>query len=260
MLKPNEAQVLEFIKLFNEMSGIDLMENKNTLVIKLDNFLKDKHFATFKDFLTRLQFDRALKQEVIDLVTVNETYFHRELKQLKDSVFYIKSLERPTKVLSAPCSTGEEVYSFAILAAQNGISNLHITGIDISADAIQKAKHATYQGRTLNHLSEADKKHYFENEGNAYKIKKSQICHCHFELCNVFEPKFLKLGKFDLILSRNMMIYFDYENKMKLMQRFHQITSTGARLYIGNSDLAPENEYFTKIFAPLGGTYYLRND
>lgn len=260
MEKPNDTQILEFIKLVNTMSGIDLMENKNTLLIKLMNFLKEKNFASFKDFLLRLQFDKVLKQEVIDLVTVNETYFHRELKQLKDSVFFIKSLNRPTKVLSAPCSTGEEVYSFAILAAQNGIEDLHITGIDINQEAIKKAKLAQYQGRSLNHLSEAEKQHYFEKEGEVYRIKKSSIAHCYFELCNVFEPKFLKLGKFDVILSRNMMIYFDYESKLRLMQRFYQITNPKARLYVGNSDLAPENEYFSKVFAPMGATFYLRND
>ncbi|EAH5002967.1 chemotaxis protein CheR, partial [Campylobacter jejuni] len=73
--------------------------------------------------------------------------------------------------------------------------------------------------------------------------------------CNVFEEKFSRLGKFDIIASRNMIIYFDHESKLKLMERFHRILNDKGRLYVGNADLIPETIYFKKIFSPRG-VYY----
>ncbi|ELB3232731.1 chemotaxis protein CheR, partial [Campylobacter coli] len=75
------------------------------------------------------------------------------------------------------------------------------------------------------------------------------------ELCNVFEDKFLRLGKFDIIVSRNMMIYFDYDSRIKLMERFYQILADNGRLYVGNADLIPETTFFKKVFSPRG-VYY----
>ncbi|EAJ8446791.1 chemotaxis protein CheR, partial [Campylobacter jejuni] len=71
----------------------------------------------------------------------------------------------------------------------------------------------------------------------------------------VFEEKFSRLGKFDIIASRNMIIYFDHESKLKLMERFHRILNDKGRLYVGNADLIPEIIYFKKIFSPRG-VYY----
>lgn len=255
-----DMEFLEFSKIINDLSGIDLNEKRNALEIKLPSFLKEMHIESTKEFLNKLVYNKELKQKTLDFVTVNETYFFRELQQLKEAVYYIKSLDRPTSVLSAPCSSGEEVYSFAILAAMNAVKDLHITGVDINQEVIEECKRGVYEGRTLDRLGEAEKRRYFTNEGPAYKVKKQELCYCRFDLCNVFEDKFLKLGKFDVILSRNMMIYFDYESRVNLMQRFHKIANTDARFYAGNSDQVPETPYFTKVFVPRGSSYYVKNE
>lgn len=258
---PNGAEFLQFIKFINDTCGVDLTEKKNILEAKFDNFLKELGFTSFKDFLAKLTRDNELKQKTLDFITINETYFYRELAQLKQAAFYLKSLERPASVLSAPCSSGEEVYSFAILLALNSVADIHITGIDINKKAIDKAKIAKYQGRSLDRLGENEKKRFFTCQNDIYEVKKSELCRCRFELCNVFDEKFLRLGKFDLIFSRNMMIYFDYESRLRLLENFHKISNSECRLYIGNSDLVPaENPYFSKVFAPNGATYYQRNE
>lgn len=258
---PNGAEFLQFIKLINKMCGVDLTEKKNIFEAKFDHFLKELGFTNFKDFLAKLIRDNELKQKTLDFITVNETYFYRELSQLKQAAFYLKSFNRPASVLSAPCSSGEEVYSFAILLALNSVPDVHITGIDINKKAIEKAKMAKYQGRSLNKLGESEKKRFFSCENDIYAVKKTELCRCRFELCNVFDEKFLKLGQFDLIFSRNMMIYFDYESRLRLLENFHKISNSDCRLYIGNSDLVPaENVYFSKVFAPNGATYYQRNE
>lgn len=260
-ITPNSSEFLQFIKIINDLCGVDLSEKRNFLESKWDSFIKGElHLVDFREFLMRLNFDKAVRQATLDFITVNETYFYRELTQLKQAAFYLKSLEKPASVLCAPCASGEEVYSFAILLALNGVQSVHITGIDINQKAIEKAKTAKYLGRSLKNLPESEKKHFFTQQNDIYEVKKSELCHCRFELCNVFDEKFLKLGKFDIIFSRNMMIYFDYESRLQLLERFYQISNPECRLYIGNSDLVPaENIHFSRVSAPNGGTYYQRN-
>ncbi len=258
---PSASEYLQFIKIINELCGVDLTEKRNLLEPKFDNFLKELGFKDFKSFLLRLEHDSIVEQKTLDFITVNETYFYRELAQLKQAAFYLKSLNRPASVLCAPCASGEEVYSFAILLALNSVANVHITGIDINQKAIEKAKAAKYQGRSLKNLPLSEKKHFFTCENDIYSVKKSELCRCRFELCNVFDYKFFKLGKFDVIFSRNMMIYFDYESRLQLLENFYKISNPECRLYIGNSDLVPaENVHFSKVFAVNGGTYYQRNE
>ncbi len=256
----NEEELQAFIKIVNEYTGNDLSEKKSALAVKLRSFLKGlSGFSSFKEFLTRLVYDRKLKQEVIDFVTVNETYFYRELSQLKEALYHLKSLDRSVSVLCAPCSSGEEVYSLALLAVLNfAKENLSIVGIDINSKAIQKAKEALYQGRSLQRLAESEKNRYFTKQDDSYKIKKELLCRCRFELCNVFDKKFLELGKFDVILSRNMMIYFDYESRLKFVELLYKVANNGCRLYVGNADIMPETQYWTKVFVPRGCTYYVK--
>ncbi|EEO8700288.1 chemotaxis protein CheR, partial [Campylobacter coli] len=231
-------------------------EKRNILALKLSKFVSSTGVKTFAEFLSKLQINRQLRQDTLDFVTIGETYFLRELSQLKEIIFYAKSLEKTVNILSAPCSSGEEVYSMAILGAQNFLKDMMILGIDINSNVIEKAKVGKYQGRTLQRLGESEKRRFFTDIGEqTFSINKSELCTCRFELCNVFEDKFLRLGKFDIIVSRNMIIYFDYDSRIKLMERFYQILADNGRLYVGNADLIPETTFFKKVFSPRG-VYY----
>lgn len=252
----SETELNEFIKIVNEISGLDLSDKRSILSLKLRKFLEDLNVGNFADFLGRLRINRQLRQDTLDFVTIGETYFLRELPQLREIIYFTKSLERRVSILSAPCSSGEEVYSLAMLAAQNFTKDMYIVGIDINSSVIEKAKQGKYQGRTLQRLAESEKRRFFtEEEDKFFRVNKNEFCPCRFELCNVFEDRFLKLGKFDVIASRNMIIYFDYDSKLKLLERFHSILADHGRLYVGSADLIPENVFFKKVFSPRG-VYY----
>lgn len=251
----NEPELNEFIRIINEMSGIDLNDKRTILSIKLTKFIESLNVNSFDEFLTKLRINKNLRQETLDFVTISETYFFRELAQLREIIFYVKNLERRVSILSAPCSSGEEVYSLAMLGVQNFIKDMYILGIDINSAVINKAKQGKYQGRTLQNLSEMEKRKFFIEQDGLYAVNKNELCACKFELCNVFDDRFLKLGKFDIIASRNMIIYFDYDSKIKLLERFHKILADNGRLYAGSADLIPENIFFKKVFSPRG-VYY----
>ncbi|EAH9135597.1 methyltransferase domain-containing protein [Campylobacter upsaliensis] len=251
----SDLELNEFIKIINELSGMDIQDKKTTLSLKLPSFLQTMKIKNFAEFLAKIKVNRILRQETLDFVTIGETYFHRELTQLKDIAFYIKSLDKRTSVLSVPCSSGEEVYSIAMLGAQHCIKDMYVVGVDINSKVIEKAKLGKYQGRTLQNLSEHEKRKFFKEDNGIYTINKSELCPCKFTLCNVFDNAFVQLGKFDIIISRNMIIYFDYDSKLKLLERFYSLLSDGGRLYVGSADLIPENVYFKKVFSARG-TYY----
>lgn len=253
--KINESELNEFIKIVNGISGIDLNEKRNILTLKLPNFIAEFQFATFNEFLNKIRINKQLRQNVLDFVTIGETYFLRELTQLKEIIFYAKSLEKKVAILSAPCSSGEEVYSLAMLGTQIFFKNMYILGIDINSHAVEKAKLGKYQGRTLQRLSEGEKKRFFTEENGIFSINKNEICPCQFDMCNVLEDRFLKLGQFDVVVSRNMIIYFDYNSRVKLMEYFYKVLSSKGRLYVGNADIIPETKFFKKVFSSSGSYY-----
>ncbi len=251
----NDQEVNDFIKIVNELCGMDLSDKKNTLLLKLPRFLEELELENMGDLLMKMRISKDIRQKTLNFATINETYFLRELSQLQEIAFYIKSLDRRVSVLSAPCASGEEVYSLAILAHENFIKDLEILGIDINSNAIEKARNGRYYDRALQKLTQAQKNKFFAQNGISSIIDKAKLCACKFEVCNVLEHNFLDFKRFDVILSRNMLIYFDYDSKLKLMEHFHKLLSDDGRLYIGSADFIPENIFFKKIFYPRGSYY-----
>lgn len=251
----NDLELNRFIKIINELCGMDLNDKKNTLLLKLPNFLEELNFKKMADLLIKMKTNKDIRQKTLNFVTITETYFLRELSQLQEIIYYIKSLEKRVSVLSAPCASGEEVYSLAILATKHFVKDIEILGIDINSNAIEKAKKGIYNERALQKFTPAEKKKFFTEENSSYKINKSKFCPCKFDICNVLDNNFLNSKKFDVILSRNMLIYFDDESKLKLMENFHRILNDDGRLYIGSADLIPDNIFFEKVFSTRGNYY-----
>ncbi|MCR6576319.1 chemotaxis protein CheR [Campylobacter insulaenigrae] len=260
MIKIHENELNDFIKIVGQISGNNLTAKRDILLTKLPKFLKELGLNNLSELNDRVMFQRNLKQETIDFITVCETYFFRELEQLKDVIYYIKALERPVNILCAPCASGEEVYSLAILASENLIKDINILGIDINKKMIDRCSEMTYSERSVSRLNLAEKKRFFEKKDDMYHLKKETLaCRCRFELCNVFDDALFRLGKFDIIFSRNMMIYFDQDFKIKLMERFHRILNKEGRIYPGKSDHIPDTAYFEKNFS-ASGIYYSKVD
>lgn len=260
MIKILENEMNDFVKIVEQISGNNLSTKKDILLIKLPKFLREMGLKNLSELNEKILIQRNLKQETMDFITVCETYFFREVEQLKDVIYYIKSLDRPINVLCAPCSSGEEVYSLAILASENFIKGMNIIGIDINKKMIDKCNEMIYSQRSVARLNTIEKSRFFDYKDNAYHLKKEALtCRCKFELCNVFDDALFKLGKFDIIFSRNMMIYFDQDFKIKLMERFYKILNKDGRIYPGKSDLVPETAYFSKNFS-AGGVFYNKED
>lgn len=231
------ASVASFFK--NE-TGVTFDKQTSILKNKLITFCKQRNICSFANLLEKVAFDRALKQDLIDALTTNETFFYREIKQILEIVELVKNNPARSEILCAPCATGEEPYSIAIALLEAGVAanKFHITGIDINQDAINKAKEARYRERNVRNLSEAVQRRYFRAEDGIYTLHESVKTCVSLRVINLFDPGFKSIGKFDFILSRNMLIYFDKETKQKAKEILESLRKNPNQpIFFGHADL-----------------------
>ncbi len=121
------------------------------------------------------------------------------------------------EILCAPCATGEESYSIAIALLEAGVppDKFNILGIDITSDALKKAQEASYKERSVRNLSVQTISRDFTKINARYILNSTVKVLVRFELANIFDETFKRIGKFDFVMSRNMLIYFDKETKLK---------------------------------------------
>lgn len=227
--------------------GVDLLSKNSVIETKLRLFCERKEIYSFRKLFEALQHDKGLRQDLIDLVTVNETYFYREESQLDLAVNFALAIPN-VKILCAPCASGEEVYSLSMMLQERRREprEFSITGIDINSEAIEKAQKGLFSERSLHKLDQRLKEKFFIQEDRFYRAKREYFSSISFTKVNIFEHEFLSLGKFDIIFSRNMLIYFDDDFRLKTIERFATLLKPEGKLFLGHADIIPDNPYFTK--------------
>lgn len=187
--------------------------------------------------------------QLIDDVTTNETYFFRERGQLRALVGEIfpevlmqrrERINRPITVWSAGCASGEEPYSIVILAREAGLdpnADLRVYASDISRRMLRKARQGVYREgsfrETENHLRDR----YFEEKDGHWKVSDEIKRYVDFIHINLMDrSKIALLGAMDVILCRNVIIYFDTESKRNLIRTFEEKLRPGGHLLLGHSE------------------------
>lgn len=237
--------ILHYVK---RETGVDLFIKREIIKTRLKLFCTQRALNSFKQLYEKVQIEEDLKQELINLLTVNETYFFREEKQLQEAIDFASNISGKVTILCAPCASGEEVYTLSImLNEQLGSSKKFvITGVDINSKAIQKAKNGIFSQRALHKLSPELKSKYFTPQGDMFIIKKHLFSSVSFSRVNIFEDSFTGMGKFDILFSRNMLIYFDDDFRVRAVKRFSQLLKKEGRVYLGHADFVPSNKWLSK--------------
>lgn len=232
-------------------AGISINVSKyNSLSRKLDQMFNEKNYEDFRNFYHDLRFkpDLHLLQDLINIVTVNETYFYRENHQfeilMKKTLYDIdkeKPNDRALRILCAPCSTGEEPYSIALHLLNEGKlinkRDVEIIGIDIDNSVIQKAMTGKYLKRSVQFIPPKLLREYFTQDGLYYHIADFLKEAINFQVVNVMDKSQLtSLGKFDVIFSRNMLIYFDDASKREVVLNFYDMLKKNGYLFLGHAD------------------------
>ena len=176
---------------------------------------------------------------------MNETYFLRETAQLELIVNRLvpELLSRgdaPVRILSAGCSTGEEPYGIALLLNEAGIQPdaVEILGIDVSSRAVAAARRGRYSEWSLRNVSAAMRDRYFERDDKGYRLVPGVASRVRFELLNVsdVEGTFWATSRFDIVLCRNVLIYFDVQSRRRVIDNLYQRLVPGGYLLLGHSE------------------------
>ena len=259
----------DFEKLVNYVEknyGINLSKKRNLIEGRLSNTIRDKGFDNFKDYLDYVYSDKTGNEVVIlmNKLTTNHTFFMREadhFEYLKKTILpYLKThkRDRDLRIWSAACSTGEEPYTLAMiidefLGAEVGSWDANILATDISTKALDKAKKGIFEKEGVNKLPAHYKSKYFEKvDEDYYKVKHfimKRVIYRKFNLMTTFFP-FKK--KFDVIFCRNVMIYFEKDIKMNLINKLYDITEKGGYLFIGQAESIPRSETKYNYIIPAG--------
>ena len=144
----------------------------------------------------------------------------------------------PIKVLSIPTSTGEEPYSIAIVLNEVLEKPFFITGVDIDKNALEKAKKAIYGKRSVAKLPEEYLYKYFEIiDENTFKLKHEIKKKVKFLEGNILDSNFIKkLGKFQYVFCKNLLIYFDKPARIKAVNNLYDIMVEGGYLFLGHAE------------------------
>ncbi|MGA3059396.1 MAG: CheR family methyltransferase, partial [Candidatus Bathyarchaeia archaeon] len=215
--------------------------------------------AELKTYLEYLKTHPVELQALFDDLLIGVTSFFREPKTflaLKEKVFpeiiKKKSQSEPVRVWVPGCSTGEEVYSLAI-GIQEYLEEklildvkIQIFGTDVNEKNIEKARQGTYRKSIEDNVSESRLKKFFRNQDDSYQIAKSIREMCIFAKQDITsDPPFSKL---DLIVCRNMLIYFDFQLQERVVPIFHYGLKDGGFLILGESESASK---FQNLFEAL---------
>lgn len=241
VVEPRDIENIDVLaELFKSITGVSFESQKGILKSKLSTFCRNRCIDSLGSLLHALGSESVLKQELIDYLTTNESFFYREFGQIERLVSAIKESDEEVDILCAPCATGEEPYSIIIALLEAGLESdkFRVVGIDINQSAIDRAIVGVYGKRSVKNLTDKILANYFTEKDGRYYIRELIKQKASFRRINIFENELYSLGKFDYIFSRNMLIYFDKETKLKAKSRLESLLKTPANpIFFGHADL-----------------------
>ncbi|WP_203246463.1 CheR family methyltransferase [Sporosarcina beigongshangi] len=229
-----------FIENIKKKTGIDLSLYKEAqMKRRLTSLYEKKGYRNFKDYFDAIHSDKELLEEFLDRMTINVSEFYRNAQRwdVLEKKIFPKLLERnkKLKIWSAACSTGEEPYSLAmVLSSHVPMRDISILATDLDLGVIERAKVGLYPERALKEVPAPIVKQYFNNEGHFYQVKDEIKKTVTFKQQNLLEDRY-DTG-FDLIVCRNVMIYFTEEAKDQIYMNFSKSLKTGGILFVGSTE------------------------
>ena len=236
--------------------GLDYSKQEYITMRKIERFAIKNEIYDFNSLHDVINSSPTMKEKLINMLTVGETYFYRELGhfEILNDLVDSKNIKN---ILCAPSSTGEEVYSILLyLQEKRREVNFRIIGIDVNSDAIEKAKDACYSRRSVSYIPKDILEKNFVLKNSNYCLNQSLRRYANFYRQNVFDKSINQLGKFDVIFCRNMLIYFNEKQKIELLQILKSLLNSEGILFLGHADISFVPIGFKKIIH--GSSNYLQ--
>ncbi|MEK7431939.1 MAG: protein-glutamate O-methyltransferase CheR [Cyanobacteriota bacterium] len=260
-----DLELSMFSNLIYNKTGIKLDNKKKEFFNgRLQKRLKDLNFKNFSDYYKYVILDLSGQElsNLVDLIATNHTYFNRE----KDHFEFLINIVLPEiteflknnnlndlRIWCAGCSTGEEAYTLAMILLEFfGDKYFYwkagLLATDISEKALKIAKHGVYSDEQLEKLPLNYRKYFSKLSDGKWLISEKVRVEVEFRRFNLINDNFPFKKPFHIIFCRNVMIYFDFNSRKKLIKEFRNTLIQGGYLFVGHSEsLFNEQDLFKYI-------------
>ena len=223
------------------LTKIDLNYYKEKQMRRRIDTIATKHgCSNYDEYIRVLKTDKDKFEAFVNFLTINVSEFYRNPDQWKlmdENVIpkLIKQHGKNLHVWSAACSTGDEPYSLVMALSKHiPLSNIHITATDLDKQVLQKAQVGLYNEKSIANVPPEFKRKYFKQIGKSFQIS-DEIKRCvTFKEHNLLKDPYPR--DFDMILCRNVVIYFTDDAKDMIYQNFHQSLKSHGVLFIGSTE------------------------
>lgn len=251
-------------------SGIVLDESKRYLLeTRLMPIVRRENLKTINDLcaLLRATSKPKINQEIMEAMTTNETFFFRDMvpfKILKEKILPAlieeRKFLRQLSIWSAAASSGQEAYSLIMMLLEMGLKDwkIDILGTDIAEKVLERARTGKYVQIEVNRgLPAPYLIKYFTRQGMEWQVKDELRRMVRFQQFDL-RQSMKALGPFDIVLCRNVLIYFDIETKKKILQQIEGTLRRGGSLILGAAETTMNLNVSLERQVVDGGAFYVK--
>ncbi len=244
----------------NLLLGIDLSRYKPTQVWRrVNGFAAARGLSGAEELVVRARQDAVLRQAFMDMLTINVSEFFRNpevwstlAEQYLRPMFDNQALVR---IWSAGCSLGFEPFTIAMLAREIApLGRVHILATDVDETTLSKARKAIFTGSQMAGVSPARQERFFQPADGGWEVRPELRALVTFRCQDLLADPCE--ASFDIIVCRNVVIYFTEQAKTDLYRRFRESLRPGGVLFLGATEAIPNARAVGLV--PAGSTFYER--
>jgi len=250
-----------FKKVILDLTTIDLNSYKEKqMKRRIDSLIRKNGYDTYDEYVKVIKVNTILYSEFINYLTINVSEFYRNPEQwrvLESEIIPILIKKfKEVRVWSSACSTGDEPYTLVmVLNKFIPLNNIKILATDIDNGALEKAKAGIYSSKSLENLPEEFKRKFFTQSGDTYKVT-DELKRCvEFRRHNLLRDAYPQ--DLNLIVCRNVLIYFTEEAKVDIYKKFNRSLVNEGILFVGSTEqIILANKYNLK---PVRTFFYVKD-
>ncbi|MUH01867.1 chemotaxis protein CheR [Scytonema sp. UIC 10036] len=222
----------------------------------VDNRLSARGISNLETYLKLLQSSSQEFEELVEQIVVPETWFFRDRKSFDFLINFVRTEWLPRfahtqlRILSVPCSSGEEPYSIAIALIEAGLptNRFTIDAIDISKHAIAKAKRAIYGKNSFRGEEFVERNRYFQQTAEGYEVIPSIRSQVNFRQSNILSAFSVVQAKYNIVFCRNLLIYLEPSTCTQVVNILDRLLLPDGLLFVGASETGKiKSDRFTSI-------------
>jgi chemotaxis protein methyltransferase CheR len=257
-----KVQFDKFRALVFQLSGINLAENKEALVIaRISKRMRTLGIGDYRVYYDHVMADRSGGEltQLIDAISTNVTHFYREPRHFDLLAEWLQAWEREgrrnVRIWSAASSTGEEPYTIAMTVQENVSPAVHVEIIasDISTKVLDKARTGIYRRQDIERIPPELLRKYFQvggEEDELFRVKAVLSKMVSYSQINLSTPPYPVQGNLDAIFCKNVMIYFTQELRKQIVAEFQGMLRRGGYLVVGMSESLSASKHELRAIEP----------